>query len=100
MSSLNYSLSKPHQFVDKLAAKKRKVMYDYFIQAFPAESILKVADIGVTADRETLAANYFEEFFPHKHKIIAVSDQNAKFLEQQYPGLTFHSADARDLSFE
>ena len=56
-------------------------------------------DLGVTADKSALSSNYFENLFPHKNKIIAVSNQDAKFLEATYAGLQFRQGDARDLPF-
>lgn len=100
MSSKIYSLLKPGSFVDTLALKKRMNMLDLFLQEFPENSWNQVLDVGVTADREALSSNYFEKYYPHKHKIIALSNQDGAFLETIYPGIKFQQGDARKLPFE
>jgi hypothetical protein len=99
MSNDNYSLQKPQGFLDKLALKKRMVMFRHFMAAFPADSITNVLDVGVTVDKNALSSNYFEKEFPDKHKIIALSNQDARFLEDVYPGISFQLGDAKNLPF-
>ncbi len=99
MSDLNYTVQAPQGLVDKLALKKRLQMLNHFHAAFPLTSFDKVLDVGVTADTKALASNYFEAYFPDKNRIIALSNQDAVFLETVYPGLTFKQGDARQLPF-
>lgn len=99
MSTLNYSLQKPGSYIDNLALQKRLKMYDIFLSEFPENSFSHVLDVGVTADADALSSNYFEKYFPHKDKIMALSNQDARFLEADYPGLTFCPGDARNLPF-
>jgi len=99
MSDANYTLQMPGTFVDKLAFKKRKKMYDIIAKELFHDANDIILDVGVTADRELMASNYIEMFYPHKNKLIALSDQNAAFLEDLYPGLTFKRGDARALPF-
>jgi ubiquinone/menaquinone biosynthesis C-methylase UbiE len=74
-------------------------MLDMFSSEFPTNSFSKVLDVGVTADVNWLTSNYFEKYFPVKSKIIALSNQDATFLEEIYPGLQFKRGDARKLPF-
>lgn len=99
MSEMNYSLQTPHRFLDKLALKKRLEMFDLFCAEFPPAEIEHVLDVGVTADSDNLSSNYFETYFSPKEKIIALSNQEAGFLEKIYPGLTFKLGDAKQLPF-
>ena len=99
MSDLNYSVQAPQGLIDRLALKKRLQMLDHFYKAFPLHSFATVLDVGVTADTKAMASNYFEEYFPDKNRIIALSNQDATFLEQRYPGLTFKRGDAKRLPF-
>lgn len=99
MSDLNYTVQAPRGLVDKLALKKRLQMLAHFHAAFPFTSFDKVLDVGVTADTNALASNYFEAYFPDKNRIIALSNQDAVFLETIYPGLTFKQGDAKQLPF-
>ncbi|MBA3660835.1 MAG: methyltransferase domain-containing protein [Gammaproteobacteria bacterium] len=96
----NYTQQKAGGFVDRLALKKRELMYHLFSTEFPTASLAHVLDVGITADKHALSSNYFEKYFPDKHKIIALSNQPGTFLEEIYPGLTFYQGDARSLPFE
>jgi ubiquinone/menaquinone biosynthesis C-methylase UbiE len=62
----------------------------------PDETLL---DIGVTSDQTYEASNYVEAWYPYKSKITAVGLDDATFLEQRYPGMTYVRADGRDLPF-
>ena len=99
MSDLNYTVQAPEGLIDQLALKKRLQMLAHFQEAFPYTSFDKVLDVGVTADTKALASNYFEAYFPDKNRIIALSNQDAVFLETLYPGLTFKRGDAKQLPF-
>ena len=100
MSQHNYASQKPSSYVDKLVLKKRLEMYKVFLREFPENNCDRVLDVGVTAEKNAISANFFEENFPHKEKIIALSNQNAIFLEKVYPGLKFQLGDAKNLIFD
>lgn len=100
ISEKNYATQKPQGRIDKLILKKRLAMYSIFNSEFIDDITENVLDVGVTSDDQALSANFFEEQFPDKKKIIALSDQSALFLEKQYPGLVFKQGDARQLPFE
>lgn len=100
MSVHNYTLQRPGGFIDNLVLRKRLEMFQLFLDEFPESSFNSVLDVGVTADKKAVSANFFEENISQKSKIIALSDQDAKFLEQVYPGLKFKSGDARQLPFD
>ena len=99
MSDTNYTLQKPNTYIDRLSLKKRLEMFDLFTTIFPSHELNSVLDAGVTADKNAQSSNYFEKFFPEKNKIIALSNQNATFLEEIYPGLRFQSGDVKALPF-
>lgn len=99
MSSQIFSLSKPGGYFDALSLNKRMLMLDMFLKEFPSDSWAQILDVGVTADDQALSSNYFEKYYPHKHKIIALSNQDGSFLESAYPGLQFKQGDAKQLPF-
>jgi predicted SAM-dependent methyltransferase len=99
MADSNYSLSNPSGLIDKLALKKRLTMLRLLLQEFPHESLEKILDVGVTADRHALSSNYFEKYYPDKAKIVALSNQNAGFLEEIYPGIQFSQGNALALPY-
>ena len=99
MADSNYSVLKPNSYIDRLTLKKRFKMFQIFTKTFPEHAFETVLDAGVTADQHAICSNYFEKYFPHKNKIIALSNQNAAFLEEKYPGLVFRYGDVRALPF-
>lgn len=99
MSHFNYSLLKPGKFIDQLAYKKRKLMYQIFMEALSPVKTDTILDAGVTADCEALSSNFLEQLYPFKENILALSNQDAHFLEQKYPGLQFKNGDVRALPF-
>lgn len=99
MSEIYYSRQKPGKWLDSISLKKRMEMLDLFYKEFPGNNTSSVLDVGVTVDKTALASNYFEKNYPVKSKIIALSNQDASFLEDVYPGLKFKQGDARKLPF-
>ena len=84
----------------RVAAFARRRMYTRFIHntaITPEETLL---DVGVTSDQTYEASNYIEAWDPYKEKITAVGLDDAAFLEQRYPGMTYVRADGRNLPFE
>src|SRR5512135_191972 len=74
----------------RFSLKARRKMYDLFVQTFILSPELKILDVGVTSDRQNPESNYFEQFYPYKHRITCVGTEDAFWLEEHYPGLTFH----------
>lgn len=74
-------------------------MYERFLAQTKIRADETLLDVGVTSDQTYEASNYLEAWYPHKEKITAVGIDDASFLEQRYPGLTFHRANGRDLPF-
>lgn len=99
MSELYYSRQKPGKLLDSISLQKRMEMYGLFLNEFPGQTTQSVLDVGVTVDKTALASNYFEKNYPVKSKIIALSNQDASYLEDVYPGLKFQLGDARHLPF-
>lgn len=93
------NLRKSGGYIDHLLLKIRLKMLSLFTREFPANTFTNVLDVGVTADINALSSNYFEKYFPVKSKIIALSNQDATFLEDIYPGLKFMQGDAKKLPF-
>jgi hypothetical protein len=94
-----YNVAKPTSLPIRIAARARRRMYERFVERTairPAETLL---DIGVTSDQTYETSNYVEAWYPHKDKITAVGVDDASFLEQRYPGLTYHQADGRRLPY-
>jgi ubiquinone/menaquinone biosynthesis C-methylase UbiE len=95
-----YNVSAPDSFAVRLAGYQRRRMYARFLTVCGVEPGDSIADVGATSDRTYDHSNYFEAWYPHKSRITAIGIDDASFLEQAYPGVTFRLADGRALPFE
>lgn len=74
-------------------------MYARFLERTSIQPHETLLDVGVTSDQTYETSNYVEAWYPHKGKITAVGVDDAAFLEQRYPGITYRRADGRNLPF-
>jgi|SRR5579863_729781 len=74
-------------------------MFARFLEEFPLTESDEILDLGVTSDQTYESSNYFVQRYPFKHRITAVGIDDAKFLEDQYPGVRFSYANALALPF-
>jgi hypothetical protein len=74
-------------------------MFNAFLSATGIQPKDTVLDMGVTSDRTYSHSNYLESWYPYKERITASGIDDAKFLEEMYPGLRFVLADGRNLPF-
>jgi ubiquinone/menaquinone biosynthesis C-methylase UbiE len=93
------NLAAPDSLSVRIAARVRAQMFKRFIQVLAPAENESVLDIGVTSDQSYESSNYFEAFYPWKHRITAAGLDDAAFLEQQFPGVRFVPADATALPF-
>jgi ubiquinone/menaquinone biosynthesis C-methylase UbiE len=94
-----YNLAKPDSLAVHAATRVRRKMFEMFMSRFNPSKSDEILDIGVTSDQSYRSSNYFEELYPFKDKITAAGIDDAKFLENMYPGLRFQIANALDLPF-
>ena len=94
-----YNLAAPDSIPIRIAAYQRRRMFDVFLSATGIQPDDTVLDIGVTSDQSYGHSNYLEHWYPHKNRITASGVDDAKFLEEMYPGLRFVLADGRNLPF-
>ena len=83
----------------KVALRAREKMYRRFVESVPFDDHTAVVDIGVTPDRDLADSNFFERLYPYPRQLTATSIEDASFLEEQYPGLTFVRTDGVELPF-
>lgn len=98
-TNAQYNVAKPGSAPQRITGRMRRAMYDRFLlsaQPMPQDKIL---DVGATSDQVYDFSNYLEAWYPHKSNITAVGIDDAQFLEELYPGITFRKADGRDLPF-
>ena len=94
-----YNVAEPTSLSVRIAGQARRRMYDLFIERTSIQPFETLLDVGVTSDQTYESSNYVEAWYPYKDRITAVGIDDASFLEQQYPGLTYRRADGRRLPF-
>lgn len=85
-----FSLGHPLSgFRSSFALKARKKMFDLFMNVMQPAQSSRLLDLGVTPDSSLPESNCFEKFYPYKNGITAASIEDASFLEDVCPGLSF-----------
>jgi ubiquinone/menaquinone biosynthesis C-methylase UbiE len=80
-----------------LAMAIRKKMFRQFWRAMRPSREMRVADFGVSGHRDHPAHYFFETLYPWTDRLTAIgrAAENAEWMPQQFPGLTFVEADLR-----
>jgi hypothetical protein len=98
-TNAQYNVAKPGSLPQRITAGMRQVMYERFLAETAIAPDDTLLDVGATSDRVYAFSNYVAAWYPHKAKITAVGIDDASFLEELHPGLTFQHADGCDLPF-
>lgn len=93
-----YNVAAPNSLPVRVMGFQRRKMYLAFTELTGVGLADTILDVGATSDRTYDHSNYFEAWYPYKHKLTAVGLDDAHFLEA-YPGLRFLRADGRALPF-
>ena len=96
---LIYSRGKPLSLIDRAALRVRRRIYTILAKLVDLDNLDSILDVGVTADQSYLCSNYLENHYPHKERITALSDQQARWLQDMYQGLRFVQGDGCQLPF-
>lgn len=99
-TNAQYNVAKPGSLPQRITGEMRRSMYDRFLSRVQPQAQETILEVGVTSDREYDFSNYLVAWYPHKSKITAVGIDDARFLEELYPGVKFMMADGKDLPFE
>lgn len=94
-----YNVASADSVPVRIAGHQRRKMFDRFIYEMVPTNNDAILDVGVTSERSYPSSNYFEKWYSQSDRITAVGLDDAQFLEEEFPGLTFLKADARDLPF-
>ena len=94
-----FNLSAPDSLAARVAVRARRRMYERFLAVTAVRPDETLLDVGATSDRTYEGSNYLEAWYPHKDRITAVGLDDAAFLEQIYPGVTFRRIEAGALPF-
>jgi hypothetical protein len=94
-----YNLAAPDSIPVRIAGYQRRKMFDVFLATTGIEQQDSLLDLGATSDRTYSHSNYLELWYPFKNRITASGVDDAKFLEDTYPGLKFVPINGRNLPF-
>src|SRR5262245_12529578 len=75
-------------------------MYERFLSDTMVALHDTILEVGVTVDRSYLSSNYVEAWYPDKCRITTVGIDDAAFLKDIYPGMSFVQANGLDLPFQ
>jgi len=84
--------------VSMVSMKARQKMFDRLMLDVRPTFSTRVLDVGVTSNRRK-ESNFFERLYPYPSQITAVGLEDAYFLEDDHPGLTYVKADGLNLPF-
>ncbi|GHT82849.1 hypothetical protein AGMMS49543_08570 [Betaproteobacteria bacterium] len=93
------SRAKRQSFSDRATAQAREKMYARLAALVALDEQQSILDVGVTADRELVSSNFFENRYPYPQRITALSDQDASWMEEHYQGLRFVQSSALEMPF-
>lgn len=88
------------RLASQVSLRARRTMFQTFWDTMRPEPGMRVLDVGVTPDRSLPESNFFEALYPHPQDLTATSIEDASFLEDLYPGLTFRQTPPGRLPFE
>jgi hypothetical protein len=94
-----YNVARPQSLAVRIAAHQRLRMYRHFLDRLSPDQDDTILDLGATSDDSYDHSNYLVAWYPHKASLTAAGLDDASFLEQRYPGVTFRHADGRTLPF-
>jgi ubiquinone/menaquinone biosynthesis C-methylase UbiE len=98
-TNAQYNVAKPGSIPQRITGRMRRSLYARFLSSVQPKLRDTILDVGATSDQVYDFSNYLEAWYPHKSRITAVGIDDAKFLEELYPGITFLKADGRNLPF-
>ena len=95
-----FSLHHPlRMLASRVSYHTRRKIFLRFLEIMKPGCDSLILDVGVTPDRKLPESNFFEALYPYKNRIVATSIEDAAFLENEYPGLTFIQATGYSLPF-
>jgi hypothetical protein len=85
------------RFKNDCAFSLRKRVFDLFMNECSPRSDSRVADFGVSGHRSHRAHYFFEGLYPYPKSLTAIgrASEQAGWLPEQFPGLTYLEADLR-----
>jgi SAM-dependent methyltransferase len=89
VASAYYSITGRMPLASRLSLGARQKIFQVFMSAMAPTEATSILDLGVTCDVNSPESNFFEQFYPHKHRIVCAGTEPAHHLESTYPGTRF-----------
>jgi ubiquinone/menaquinone biosynthesis C-methylase UbiE len=93
------NVAAPRSLPDRLAGHVRVQMFKRFMETMRPGPDDTLVDVGVTSDQTLDHSNYAVAWYPYKSKVTAVGIDDASFLEEKYPGVTFKLSSGLSLPY-
>ena len=84
-----YRVTRRVPIASRLSLHVRRAMFQRFVALMAPTPDSTVLDLGVTGETGSPDANYFEQWYPHKNRIVCAGVEDASDLERRYPGTAF-----------
>lgn len=88
-SDEHYYVLDPDSLQARISTRQRRVMYRRFVALLALDGETSILDVGVTSDRTFANSNYLEAWHPYPESLTAVGLDDASFLRDEKPGVTF-----------
>lgn len=85
--------------ISKWVIEGRERLYRNFLKHVDLNDISTILDIGATSDQKNEDSNFFLKKFADCKKVTALSNEDARWLENVYPRLEFVFGDGRNMPF-
>jgi SAM-dependent methyltransferase len=84
-----YNVTGKLPLASRLSYSVRRRMFRLFMDVMAPGEDSAVLDLGVTCDEQSKESNYFEQMYPHLHRVVCAGTEPAAHLEATYPGTRF-----------
>lgn len=89
MDYIDYAKFNSGKIVSQVSGHARKKMFQKFMEYTTPSQEICVLDVGVTPDNKMVSNNFFEKMYPWTGNITMCSMEDAKNLEDEFPGSRF-----------
>jgi len=100
MNENTYSSGKEQSWRDRAELSARMKIYNALGSRVPLSELDSVIDVGATADSKKDSSNFFEKTYPYPERVTALSNQDASWMTEEWPGLKFVQGDALNMPFD
>ncbi|MDR2439052.1 MAG: methyltransferase domain-containing protein [Planctomycetaceae bacterium] len=89
----------PDSLFAQWARKARIQMFRQLELLVDFVTVEQVLDVGVTSERDRVETNIFEEYYPFKNRVTALSPQDASWIEETWSGMKYVHGNGCEMPF-